>query len=301
MNKIPVTRTIAEAYRFTFAGLEKVIGLVWLPVVTLTVGSYFAVGPQLSGLAAAMESGDIGRQGPIMAGMFLFELVCIVLVSVIAVAITREILNPLKRPLFLRFGLGGMEFRLVGAMIGLYVLMIFFILALIALAAALGFFVNSLMPAGPAGLAGPSRGAAFAVLIGLVLSPVLLYIMVRLSFLVAPSVVMEGKYGIERSWRLTKGNFWRIVAISLAVALPILVVSMVAQFAILGPEYFNPHLELLKDQAAQARHSAENMRKLAANLPLLMGANFLLAPFLYGLMFATPAFAYKALTAQAKD
>lgn len=302
MNKIPVTRTIAEAYRFTFAGLEKVIGLIWLPVVTLTVGSYFALGPQLNGMATAMESGDAGQQGPYMAEMLLFEIVGIVLVAVIAVAITREILNPLKRPLFLRFGLGGTEFRLVGALVGLYVLFLVFVIAMVLVALALGYFLNSVVPSGPGALAaGNMRGGAFAFLVGLILCPVLLYFMIRLSFLVAPAVVMEGRYGIEKSWKLTKGNFWRIVAISLAVALPIFLVSGVAQLIILGPDYFNPHLELLRDPAAQARHQVESLHMMAKHLPLLMGLNFLLAPFVYGLMFAAPAFAYRALTSPATD
>jgi hypothetical protein len=302
MNKIPVRQTIAEAYRFTFVGLEKVIGLIWLPTVILTVGSYFVMSPYLAGMAQAIETNDFAQQGPQLALMFGFEVACLVLMAMIGVAITREILNPLKRPLFLRFGLGGTEFRLVGALVGLYVLLLLFVILCVIAAVALGFVLNAVLP-GAASLAsapGATRGLGMAALIGLCLSPVLFYLMARLAFLVVPCIVMEGKFGIERSWQLTKGNVWRIIGICFAIMLPILIVSMIGQVVILGPEYFNPHLELVKDQAAQAKHNVENLRLLASKLPLLVGFSFLLAPFTSGLGFSAPAFAYRALMAQEK-
>ena len=55
----------------------------------------------------------------------------------------------------------------------------------------------------------------------------LIYILVRLGFLLAPAAAMEGGFGLERSWKLTKGNFWRIVAIGLATLLPIVIVAAI--------------------------------------------------------------------------
>ena len=52
MNKLPVTQTVAESYRFTFGGLGTVIGLIWLPIVIPTVGGYFTLVPYFSGTAA---------------------------------------------------------------------------------------------------------------------------------------------------------------------------------------------------------------------------------------------------------
>ena len=296
MNKIPVKQTIAEAYRFTFYGLEKVIGLIWLPAVLMTVGSYFVLSPYLAGMASAMENSDFAQQGSNMVLMFGLEIVILVLMAMMAVAITREILNPLQRPLFLRFGLGATEFRLVGALIALYVLLLVFILIGALAAAALGYGLNALLPAS----GGLKRGLALAALFGLCLIPVLVYIMARLTFLVVPCVVMEGKFGLERSWQLTKGNVWRIIGISLAIALPLLVILLIGEFFILGADYFNPHFEMLGDQAAMAKRNAENIRLMISKLPLLVGFSFLLMPFSSGLYFSAPAFAYRALMAQEK-
>ena len=300
MKKIPVGQTIAEAYRFTFARVEHVIGVIWLPVLIMTVGGYFVSGPYLTAEAAMLDTGDVAQLGPVTASLFAFEIVCLVMTAVIGVAVTREILSPLKRPLFLRFSLGATEMRLTGALVALFVLMILFFLVCVVIAVVAGLALNSAMSATP-GLTGAQRAIGLGALIAVCLSPVLIFLVVRLGFLVVPSVVMEGKFGIERSWQLTRGNVWRIIAISLAVVLPLLIVMAGIEIAILGPDYFHNSMGVLGDKAAQARQSAEQIRIMAAKLPLLMGLNFVLAPFTYGLAYAAPAFAYRALTGEGQQ
>lgn len=299
MNKIPVRQTIAEAYRFTFAGLERVIGVIWLPIVLLTVGGYFVSGPYFAAMAEAMESGDFAPAGPALLCMIAFGAVAVVLTAMIGVAITREILSPLKRPLFLRFELGGAELRLAGAFVGVYLLMVVFFVAAVFIAVMLGAVLAPFLPAASPKVGAMQMALGLAGLMTLLLIPVMVYLLVRLSFLVVPSVVMDGGFGIERSWKLTKGNFWRIVGIALAVGIPVVIADVAVRTAVLGLDSLNPHFELLLNPAAQARHSAEQLRHIAANLPLLMGLSFVLAPFTSGLMFSAPAFAYRALTGTA--
>ncbi len=296
MNKIPVTQTVLESYRFVFSGLGTVIGLIWLPIVILTVGGYFTLVPYFSNMAGALDAGDTSQQGVLLLRQAAFEVVAVVLIVVIAVAITREILNPMQRPPFLRFALGPTEFRTIGGFIGLFMLLIVFVVILTVFSLVIGLAGNAVLPA--AGAAG--KGAAgIGVLAGLIGFCVLIYVMARLGFLLVPAVVMEGGFGLERSWRLTKGNFWRIVAVGVATLLPIMIVIVLIDLMVLGPDFLNPHLELAQDPAAQMRHSAEQMRQMSAHLPLMMGIGFLLAPFTYGLTFAPAAFAYRALTGKA--
>jgi len=296
MNKLPVAETVAESYRFTFGGLGKVIGLIWLPIVVLTVGGYFTMVPYLSGMAGVFDSGDVGQQGPLLARVFVFELVSIVLLAMIGVAIAREILNPLKRPSFLRFGLGPAEFRVVGGFIGLYVLLIVFAMIVVLASMIVGFAAGAVLPHGDPVVRQEVLGvAAIAVLAGIL---ALIYVFTRLGFLLVPASVSEGGFGLERSWQLSKGNFWRIFAVGVATLLPVMIAWLAVELAVLGTDVMNPHFELLKDPVAQARHSAEQMRVMAAHLPLLMGLGFLFAPLTYGLTFAPTAFAYRALTAK---
>ena len=43
MRKIPVLRTIAEGYAFTFGHLGTIIGLIWLPMVIVAIAGYFVM------------------------------------------------------------------------------------------------------------------------------------------------------------------------------------------------------------------------------------------------------------------
>ena len=115
-----------------------------------------------------------------------------------------------------------------------------------------------------------------------------------------PAAVAEGGLGIEQSWKLTKGSFWRILAIALATIIPLTLVALVAEIVILGPGFLTlPSAAALKDTAALARLQAAQMRQMSAHLPMLMGLYFLLAPLSNGLMFAPAAFAYRALKSKA--
>ena len=291
MNKLPVTQTVAG---FTFGGLGTVIGLIWLPIVILTVGGYFTMVPYFSGMAGALDSGDVSQQGSLVLRLLAFDIVAIVLLAVIAVAISREILNPVRRPSFLRFALGPAEFRAIGGLIALFFLMIIFVVFLVIVSMVIGFAANALLPA-----AGSKGAAGIGGLVSVLGFFGLVYIMVRLGFLLVPAVAMESGFGLERSWQLTKGNFWRIFAVLVATLVPIIIVAILIDMTVLGPDFLNPHLELAHDQAAQMRHSAEQMRRMSEHLPLMMGIGFLLAPFTYGMTFAPAAFAYRALTGKA--
>lgn len=291
MKKIPVWQTIAEAYRFTFAGLERVIGVTWLPIILLTIGSYFATGPYLTDMANAMESGNDAQMMQLAAGQIGYWVVKLILVVVIAVAITREVLSPLQRPLFLRFSLGMTEMRVAAGIVALYALLFLTLFVCALVGTMLGGSIA--VP----GMAPGRRAIGVAVLIALLLSPLLVYAFVRLAYFIVPSVVMESGFGLERSWQLAKGNVGRIILIVLAAAIPVLMVEGMVQVMVLGPDAFKGQMDLLGDTAAQARQSAEQMRQMAAHLPLLKGLEFVLAPFMYGLSFAAPAFAFKTLLA----
>jgi hypothetical protein len=290
MTKIPVGETVASAYRFAFVELEKVTGAIWLPIIVLTVIDYFVNGTMLAARGAAMASGDASQLAPVLAGQVGYVFVALLLKAIIAVAICREVLKPLDRPQWLRFSLGGAEFRFVGTMLALVALvMLVIVLCMIA-----GSTLAGAVPAG--GLAAAEKTLGMAALIAIVLSPVLIYLFARLGTLALPGVVLEGGIGLERSWSLLKGNVGRMVIVMLAVSVPVMLVYLLLYGMILGPDSFNPHLDLIGDAVARQRYEADIVRQTAARLPWLEGLNFILAPFIYGLWFAAPAFAYKALT-----
>lgn len=291
MNKIPVGETIVAAYRYTFTGLESILGVIWLPIIVMTIGDYFVNGKFLTVMASAMDADDVAQILPMLTGVIGYGLIKLLLVSVIGVGITREILAPLKRPLFLRFSLGGAEFRLMAALIGLFLLLFLFTLTCLMIGSALGGAAGAIP-----GLAASQKAFGFGMLLALLLSPALIYLFVRLSYLVTPSVVQDGGFGIERSWQLAKGNVWRIFLVAMAVIVPLALLDSILQSLVMGPDSLGNSMQIVAQKAEQARQTAEKMRLVASHLPLLMGIEFLIAPFYYGLICSAPAFVYKALT-----
>ncbi len=238
MNKIPVGQTIRFAYDFTFGQIGTVIGLIWIPTVINAVGSFLV----FRAYGGTMEQPD-GAGVPVMGGpqiglMFLYFLVAFLLVAMMAVAITRQALGLRKGTAFAHFSLGSQELRVFGGFFGLYLVLLLFVFAfaVVAVMAALGGSGGAL---DQGRIRGQRHLPAWASsLLGLAGFCVLIYVFVRLSFLFIPAAVSEGEFGLTRSWELTRGNFWRIVAVGLAVLLPVVLVQCVAEYFILGPAYF---------------------------------------------------------------
>ncbi len=294
MNKIPMGPTIAAAYQFIFTGLERIIGVIWLPIIILTIGDYFVNGQYLTAMANALEANDATQVAPVLAGIVGYGLIKLLLVAVIGVGLTREILAPLQRPMFLRASFGGAELRFGVAVLGLYALLFLVFVICFIIGTILG---GSVSGAGLA-MAEGQKAIGLGLLLVLLCSPVLIYVFLRLAFLVPPCVTLEGRFGIERSWELTKGNVGRIFVIVLAVVVPLVLINALLQAAVMGPGGAGG-LDLFAAKAEQTRQTAESLRQMAQHLPLLMGIQFVLAPFVYGLVFAAPAYVYKALTAPA--
>jgi hypothetical protein len=219
--------------------------------------------------------------------------VSMLLLAMIAVAITRQALGLRQGPAFAHVSLGSAELRTFGGFFGLYLLLILFFLVFLVILGGVSVGAASVIK-GNAGVA-PIMGAgiALAVLIGLL---ALVYWIVRLSFLLVPSVVDGGEFGLTRSWQLTKGNFWRIVVVGIATLLPVTLVFGIAELVILGPDFAKPDLALAKDSTASFHAMAQQMRMMQTHMPVLMGLSFVISPVLYGLAFASAAFVYRALS-----
>ncbi|QUL36708.1 glycerophosphoryl diester phosphodiesterase membrane domain-containing protein [Erythrobacter sp. JK5] len=81
----------------------------------------------------------------------------------------------------------------------------------------------------PLGLLGAFAPPALTIMVGLVLVLVLLYLMIKFS-LIAPVIAIESELNpinaMRRSWQLTKGNSFRLVAFFLLLIIAIGVVSL---------------------------------------------------------------------------
>jgi hypothetical protein len=289
MNKISISETISTTYRFAFVGIGKVIGLIWLPAFLMAGTSYFCMRPYIDFMATDPEPADILQHGGAILGMLAGLLLCLYFFAVMAVAITREALHPTPTVTYFRFPFGGAVFRVIGGYFALMGLTLLFCVLLVLVAAVFGIAAKSVPAGGGIAILIVTTVLMIAGFLGLI------YAAVRLGYLLVPAATEENHIGIEQSWKLTKGNFWRIVLIVLATLGPMIVVQGIIQCVVVGPEYFNPHLEAVGNQAAMAGYKLEQMRLMAQAFPYLTAVGFLLAPFSYGLSFAAAAFSYRAL------
>jgi hypothetical protein len=292
MNKIPVGETIRFAYNFTLSEIGTIIGLIWIPTLINAVASFFVLGSYYQALADSFETG-VPPAGPQVMLPFLLALLSMIVLAMVGVAVTQQALGLRKGPAFAHFSLGSSELRVFGGFFGLYMLLVLlvFVFAIVVLGVVAGSADAIKANAGAAALAGGGAG-----LLGAVGLFAMVYFAARLSFLMIPSAVNEGEFGLTRSWQLTKGNFWRIVAIGLATLAPILVIFGAAEFFILGPAFFMPDVAASNDAATNLHRMAQQMRSVQAHLPLLMGLSFVVSPLMYGLLFAPSAYAYRAIS-----
>jgi len=295
MNKIPVGQTIRFAYAFTFGEIGTIIGLIWIPTLINAVASFFVLRAYYDTLINSFENG-MPPSGAGLGWPLLLAFLAMLLLAMIGVAITQQAMGLRQGPAFARVSLGSAEWRAFGGFFGLYMLLVLFIAIFAVAVSAASVATANAAQSSPA-FAGPlATVIGLAVLIGI---GILLYLMVRLSFLLVPSVVDGGEFGLSRSWLLTKGNFWRIVLVGLATLLPILLILSVVQLVLFGPGYFIPDLQQAGDAALRVRGMVDKMRTTRENMPILMGLSFVISPLLYGLMFSAPAFAYRSLAAGA--
>ena len=291
MNKIPVGQTIRFAYAFTFGEIGTVIGLIWIPTLAVAVISFFALRSYFPLFIDSLESGE-PLTGPEAFLPLLLVIVAILVLSIVGVAISRYVLGQIQGPVFAHFAFGAAELRAFGGLVGLIFLinLFFIVLALVVgvLAAVVGSFTKSTV-------LGPmiAAGVDLAALAGLLF---VIYAAVRLSFLLVPSAIEEGQYGMTKSWLLTRGNFWRIVAVGVSTLLPLELVREIAISAIIGPNMAPAMMTSAKDVAGLLRFLAQQLRAVQPQMPLWMGISFVISPLQYGLMFSASAFAYRALS-----
>jgi hypothetical protein len=289
MKKIPVGTTIAFAYRFLVTEIGTIVGIAWLPAVLSSAVSYFA---RLYAVEhrAVLDAGDPQAAGAYLLLSLVSLMVLLFASSMVGVAITRAALRQERPPgaLLLYFAAGHTEWRMFAANVR-YLVGAGALLALAALITVAAFFLSG-TPLEPPGQIQPT---AATILAGLISWAVLLYAgasILRMGFLLPATIVGEEKGGLRRSYQLAKGNFWRILAVLLALGLPILLLLLGGEIAVLrsalGPDFARMNPTEFFQKAGEAMD--------AKLLPwqAFSAMIFILAS---GLIYSGAAFAYRAV------
>jgi hypothetical protein len=276
MTKLSVAGAIRFAYDFAFGQIGAIIGLVWLPLVLVAILQFlpYAIG-------TAYPGGDASQQGGAGALNLAFSTAALVLYAMNCVAVTRQALGLRQGTASIHFALGWPEWRMFAAVV---------ICGLI-LVAAVGTYVmigTALFAAAQTTPVLAYLGVVYAIAgLGAVA-----WIVVRLMFLLPPIVVAEEGVNFLRAWMLSRQNFWRMLAIIIAVTVPLLLVQSAAIVAIVGPGILAP---LPENATAIGGAFQDRVAMLDRHMASMLGLALVLAPFSLGLTLGASSYAYRAL------
>jgi hypothetical protein len=282
MKKLPVLETIKAAYGFVFLHLGSIIGLIWLPMVLITVAAFFAEQHYLDAAANALLTNSSANLGSVTLGLIFFFIAWLLFNAIMYVAVVQLALGQRKGGALFHFAFGPTEWRMFRAITSL-------VGFLLLPALTIGLLINSLLYFGLGGHALPAPA-----IIGLEVAVVaaylgLAYVGLRFVFLLPAAAVHDIGPVLPRVWKLSAGNVWRMVAILLGTVVPVAIVAALAQALLEGPQGMTPAFGATNAMAAAQLHV------MSMNMPLTQGIGFLFAPLLVGLAAGASAASYTAL------
>lgn len=310
MGKIPVGRTIGQSYEFVFQKYGTLLGIVWLPMAAMIALGYFLFLPALSQIFDRLPWTFQHPGEPdfswMISGAFvwlrLFEILVLLLFVVVRVGITKEALGLRRGPKFVYIPTDSSELLVIACYIILYIAAIAVIIAVVIIGVLIVLLAGGVAAAiGLFDFHSPTHqvwGILGLVILAIVLWCAVFYAIVRLTFLMIPATVAERRIGIGRSWSLTKGNFWRIVVVAIAVWLPLIVLEGIV-FSIVGAPVMLQIVAAAHGNQADAHALLGALAKnMVYYLPWFWGIGLLFAPVFFGLTTAPSAFAYRALASE---
>lgn len=227
MNRFPVGRAIAHAYGFLVRRILTVIALSWV-AAALYAALRFALF-RTEPLLWPMEHPEIAAFH--LAGM----LASLLLLSAIAISLTRAALGEHREWTFAHLVIGARELRLFGAMIVLVVLIVVAIAASVAAVVGAGRGIEAALTQWPAiGQTGLPVAHIAHIAVAVLVSVVATYVVLRLSFLLFPVAAVEDRASLAGAWQLGRGNVVRMFVVTLAIIVPVYAVFAAVEYALLG-------------------------------------------------------------------
>jgi hypothetical protein len=118
----------------------------------------------------------------------------------------------------------------------------------------------------------------------------------RLFFLLTPATLISRQVDLRESWRLTKGNFWRIFGICVAIFIPLAIIEYALIFAAIGLPDIPPGASQEAQLQAQMNWNIAMFEAVLKYWYACLAFATVAAPILYGMMAGAQTFAYRALT-----
>lgn len=228
MNQVSVGHSIAQAYGFLFRRIMTVLALSWVAALFFIVlrKALLGLGPFPHDVMAHVPEALMHLGGVIAA---------VLLLCAIAVPLTRAALGEAMDWSLAHFVIGAREVRLFAALVRLYLILIAVVVVCVLAVAGIAIGTKMALAQWPVlastGLPVQTIMRGIAVIAA---AAVTIYVSVRLSFLVYAIAAAEPQASLKRSWELAGGNVLRMLAIALAIAVPVYALFFVAEYALMG-------------------------------------------------------------------
>ena len=272
MRRIPVVATIRDAYVFTATHLGGVIGLIWVPMVMATVMGFFSLQRYYADFSDALISNNAAALAPSLLMMLCYLVAAMLLQAIMYVAVVQMALGARAAPAIAHFAFGNLEWRMFRAFLAFVGICLVVMVPIILV--------------GSAVLKAGGR-AVDPVQMQLIFFAVIALAMPRFFALLPAIVVAETGPVLRRAWMLSAGNFWRLLAVLLAIFGPILLLFNLLEAVLTGggPQLSGNDPEQVRQAVMQLRHV----------LPLISGLGFLISPLIVGLFAGASVSAWRAL------
>ena len=294
MKKIPVGHTIAHAYRFAFGGFPALVRLAWLPLAA-NLALNFTLAPQMAAISRGITMHDfsgVTMPWPLLAPLYAVAIIATFMqfTAIFQFALGRP---EAARHRWFYFSLGKPLWRMIGSLLlfalTMAALAVVYLLAMIAIG--LGFRLAHMSDSAIKTVAGLDvllvfiAGYCGGIFCG-----------VRFGFLLFPATIALDRVALFQSWLTSHRNFWRMLGISLAVFLPLMLVMLlglylVGAFPHLPPGASQPQIQALQ-RAASAAAIARIQHYWYFYYPVSAMMNLLFA----GLAAGAQSFAWRTLT-----
>lgn len=279
MRRVPVAATLRDAYAFTATHLGGIIGLIWVPMVIVTVAQFFIFHRYYNDFIDFAASGNAAQMGSSVLLMLGYIVAALLLYAVMFVAATQLALGTRSNGAIVHFAFGPLEWRMFRALFAFTGLMV--LAALVIVMAA-----NAALAFGQGG--SKLSQAAAAAIMGFGLLGLALVLAPRFLLLLPAVSVSESAPVLRRTWFLSTGNFLRLMAVFLGLFAPLFVILVAVDFA-------------LGDKAQPVAVAGEQIQLIATvlharqALPLTCGLSFLFSPLIVGLFAGASVSVWRAL------
>ena len=273
MARVPVVATIREAYGFTSANLGGIIGLIWIPMVLVTIMGFFSSQNLFNQAIEVVASGNAGNSGAALLLWLGYLLAALLLMAMMYVAVVQLALGTRSAPTWAHFAFGAEEWRMFRAFLAFVGLLLALVIPILVIGTA---------ATGTGGTPGPAMAGLVLLVYG-----VLILAVPRFMALLPAIAVAENVPVLRRAWQLSTGNFWRLLAILAGIFIPILILMGLLQVMLAG--------------RPPAASSTDQMRVMAGllrareTLPIVSGLGFFISPLLIGLFSHASVTAWRAL------